>query len=201
MTHQPPPSFGSKMSSFFRSLNCCGGSADDDDEPRAIQIVSPSSMSLNPSLSLLQTSKLTISFLPRSPPQPTSAAKTSPCPASRPSNKPKSAKKPAPTPRECGTTCNPSPPRRRRNSPSGRCRPSSSSLHLVQHPRPGHGCRKKEPETARRRRLLADEAVTTGAIVFGLTRVRFRMRLASRLGGMRRWAGCRGKGVRMRCAR
>jgi hypothetical protein len=38
MSHQPP-SLGSKMSSFFRSLNCCGGSADED-EPRAIQIVS-----------------------------------------------------------------------------------------------------------------------------------------------------------------
>ena len=41
MNNQPPSSsFGSKMSSFFRSLNCCGGSAYDDDEPRAIQIVS-----------------------------------------------------------------------------------------------------------------------------------------------------------------
>ncbi|KAM0692372.1 hypothetical protein Q7P36_008573 [Cladosporium allicinum] len=30
MTAPPPQSFSSKMSSFFRSLNCCGGSADDD---------------------------------------------------------------------------------------------------------------------------------------------------------------------------
>jgi hypothetical protein len=46
MSHQPS-SFGSKMSSFFRSLNCCGGSVDED-EPRAIQIVSAhQSYSLN----------------------------------------------------------------------------------------------------------------------------------------------------------
>ncbi|KAM0717173.1 hypothetical protein Q7P37_007025 [Cladosporium fusiforme] len=34
-------SFASKMNSFFRSLNCCGGSADENDEPRAIQISGP----------------------------------------------------------------------------------------------------------------------------------------------------------------
>jgi hypothetical protein len=38
MTAPPPQSFSSKMSSFFRSLNCCGGSVDDDS--RSMIIVS-----------------------------------------------------------------------------------------------------------------------------------------------------------------
>jgi hypothetical protein len=43
MTAPPPQSFSSKMSSFFRSLNCCGGSADDDS--RSMIIVSLPSIS------------------------------------------------------------------------------------------------------------------------------------------------------------
>lgn len=198
MSTQPASSFASKMNAFFRSLNCCGGSADED-EPRAIVIVSPRTIITTISKINTPQARDRLTLLSCSPDPPTSAAKTSPCPASRPPNSKRSARRPAPTPPKCGTTCNHSPPRPRRNSPNALCRLSSNLSHRGRRPCPPLNMISAQASSSRPLGTVrADEAATTGPTAFEHTRARFRTRSASPCLGMRRWGGRRGRAVRMR---